>query len=96
MNQVVYTQRPSVRCPRHRRQVGRQSTRAGVLWLNVEPTFEERHAEGRPTTDSGYVAVANNDVTYPALGVSRRGKVVMAATVTGDDHYPERVVHGDQ
>ena len=30
----------------------------------------------------------NNDVTYPALGVSSSGKVVIAATVTGNDHYP--------
>ena len=37
---------------------------------------------------SGYVAIRNNDVTYPAVGVSDSGKVVMAATVTGDDHYP--------
>jgi hypothetical protein len=27
-------------------------------------------------------------VTYPALAVSSSGKVVIAATVTGDDHYP--------
>ena len=40
------------------------------------------------TRDSGYVAIANNDITYPAVGVTPSGKVVMAATVTGDDHYP--------
>jgi hypothetical protein len=27
-------------------------------------------------------------VTYPAVGVSRSGQVVMAATLTGRDHYP--------
>jgi len=32
--------------------------------------------------------VANNDVAYPALGVTSSGRVVMAATLSGRDHFP--------
>jgi len=64
------------------------STRAGVLWFNVEPDMRNGVLKNAHTTDSGYVGLNNNDITYPAIGVSSSGKVVMAATVTGDDHYP--------
>jgi hypothetical protein len=49
---------------------------------------EEGSLKEAEVKKSGYVAIRNNDVTYPAVGVSDSGKVVMAATVTGDDHYP--------
>ena len=64
------------------------STRAGVLWVNVRPKVQGGTLKEAEVKKSGYVAVRNNDVTYPAVGVSDTGKVVMAATVTGDDHYP--------
>jgi hypothetical protein len=68
-------------------QVG-GSTRAGVLWVNVEPEVEKGRLKKARVEESGYVAIRNNDIVMPALGVSASGKVVMAATVTGDDHYP--------
>ena len=68
-------------------QVG-GSTRAGVLWVNVEAKVKKGSLKEAEVEKSGYVGIKNNDVTYPALGVSSSGKVVMAATVTGDDHYP--------
>ena len=37
---------------------------------------------------SGYVGVADNDLIYPAVGVTTSGKLVMAATLTGKNHYP--------
>ncbi len=64
------------------------STRAGVLWVNVEAEVKNGKLKKATTDESGYVAIRNNDITYPAIGVSQSGKVVMAATVTGDDHYP--------
>jgi hypothetical protein len=64
------------------------ATRAGVLWVNVDPKVKKGVLKDAETKKSGYVAIRNNDITYPALGVSSSGKVVMAATVTGDDHYP--------
>jgi hypothetical protein len=60
---------------------------AGVLWVGVKPQFERGRLSAE-TKRSGYVGVENNDVTFPAMGVTASGKVVMAATVSGDDHYP--------
>ncbi len=64
------------------------STRAGVLWVNVQPKIERGRLREAEVKKSGYVGIRDNDITYPALGVSSSGKVVMAATVTGNDHYP--------
>jgi hypothetical protein len=64
------------------------STRAGVLWVNVEPKMKKGALKDAETKKSGYIAVKGNDLTYPALGVSSSGKVVIAATLTGNDHYP--------
>ncbi|MEY2581542.1 MAG: hypothetical protein QOE09_1391 [Ilumatobacteraceae bacterium] len=68
-------------------QVG-GSIRAGVLWVNVEPEVDNGKLKKGKVDASGYVAIRNNDIIFPALGVSASGKVVMAATVSGDDHYP--------
>jgi hypothetical protein len=65
----------------------KKSTRAGVLWVGVQPDLHHGRLDAR-TKRSGYVGVDGNDVTYPAVGVTRSGQVVMAATLTGRDHYP--------
>lgn len=67
-------------------QVGGQ-TRAGILWVRVEAEVEKGRLRAR-TDETGYVAVAGHDVSYPALARTRSGKVVMAATLVGTDHYP--------
>lgn len=36
----------------------------------------------------GYVGVANNNVTYPALAVTPAGRGVMGFTLVGADHFP--------
>ena len=63
------------------------TARAGVLWMSVKVNKDNGRLNAE-TKDSGYVAIGGNDVIYPALGVSSSGAVVMAATVTGTDHYP--------
>ena len=63
------------------------NTRAGALWFSVQPKFEGTRLTAE-TKRTGYVAIGDNDVIYPAIGVSSSGAVVMAATVTGKDHYP--------
>ena len=87
MNQVVHANGHLFGAIETGVRVG-HSTRAGVLWFNVEPDVRNGVLKNAHTRDSGYVALANNDITYPAVGVTPSGKVVMAATVTGDDHYP--------
>ena len=87
MNQVIYSGGRLYGALGTGVQVG-DSTRAGVLWVNVEAKVKKGSLKEAEVKKSGYVGIKNNDVTYPALGVSSSGKVVMAATVTGDDHYP--------
>ena len=87
MNQVIYSGGRLYGALGTGVQVG-GSTRAGVLWVNVEPQVEKGSLKEAEVKKSGYVGIKNNNVTYPALGVSSSGKVVMAATVMGDDHYP--------
>jgi len=62
-------------------------TRAGVLWFGVQPDLHHGRLDAR-TRRSGYVGLTRNDVTYPAVGVTASGRVVMAATLTGQDHFP--------
>ena len=38
--------------------------------------------------DNGYVALANNNLTYPAIAMGTNGKGVIAFTVVGADYYP--------
>lgn len=38
--------------------------------------------------EQGYVAVANNNVAYPALSLLPNGRGVIAMTLVGPDYYP--------
>src|SRR5512136_1833851 len=62
--------------------------KAGVAWFAVEPKINgESKVEGQVKMQ-GYVALANNNLTYPALAMGTNGKGVMAFTVLGEDYYP--------
>lgn len=62
--------------------------RAGILWMAVEPEVEDGGKLDAEVEKTGYIAVADNDVTYPAIGVASNGRVAVAFTLSGDDHYP--------
>jgi hypothetical protein len=60
------------------------NVRAGIEWFVVNPT-----AAGGPAIDNqGYLAVSQNNVTYPAIAVTPGGNGVMAFTLVGRDFYP--------
>lgn len=61
--------------------------RAGVLYVGVDVSNENGRLKAE-VEETGYIASDGNDITMPALGVSRSGKVVMGVTVTGTDRYP--------
>jgi hypothetical protein len=58
------------------------NTRAGIEWFVVNP------AGGGSLVNSGYLAVSQNNVTYPAIAVTPSGKGIMAFTLVGRDFYP--------
>ena len=58
------------------------NTRAGIEWFVVNP------AGSGSVVNQGYLAVSQNNVTYPAIAVTASGKGVMAFTLVGRDFYP--------
>lgn len=73
----------------------------GKLWaaLDTGVTFDGVHAlagiayfvlnpnGGRPLAQ-GYIAVPNNNVTYPAIAATADGRGAVAFTLTGPDFFP--------
>jgi hypothetical protein len=55
--------------------------KAGVAWFIVNPN-------GSKIVNQGYLGLANNNLTYPAIGVTASGRGAMAFTVVGSDYYP--------
>lgn len=62
-------------------------TTAGIEYFIVQPSTSR---SGRLSADghSDYLGLARNNLTYPAVGVTARGKGVITFTVVGDDYYP--------
>ncbi|MBC9822152.1 hypothetical protein [Terrabacter sp. MAHUQ-38] len=61
---------------------------AGVAWFVVTPGVTAAGTVTAKLTLNGYLGLAGNNVTYPAIGVTSSGRGVMAFTVVGADHYP--------
>lgn len=60
---------------------------AGIEWFNAAAST----ASGSLTAtllNQGYVGLGNDNLTYPAIGVTSGGTGVMAFTVVGSDFYP--------
>jgi len=57
------------------------ATKAGIAYYVLNP-------DSGKLFQQGYVAVAGNNVTYPAIAVNNSGRGVMAFTLVGADHYP--------
>jgi hypothetical protein len=67
--------------------------KAGIAYFVITPHVDL--ADSR-IDKQGYVAVANNNVIYPAIAVTSAGTGIMAMTLTGRDHYPSAAyVHID-
>ena len=65
--------------------------KAGVAYFVVRPVVIGNGQHVGPQTSvvkQGYVALANNNVTYPAISVLANGKGIMAVDVVGADYYP--------
>ena len=60
--------------------------KAGIEWLIVKPSVSSSGVSGSVALQ-GYLGLANNNLTYPAIGVTASGRGVMAFTVVGADNY---------
>src|SRR5947209_14525243 len=61
--------------------------KAGIEWFIVKPSVSSTGVSGT-IAKQGYLGLANNNLTYPAIGVTPSGRGVIAFTVVGADHYP--------
>ena len=57
------------------------ANKAGIEWFIVNPNAGK-------VDKQGYLGLANNNLTYPAVGVTDSGRAVMAFTLVGADTYP--------
>lgn len=63
------------------------SPQAGAAFFVLQPKGSSS-TPSASVVNQGIVALANNNVTYPAVGVTPNGRGVMAFTVLGADNYP--------
>jgi hypothetical protein len=68
-------------------KVGGQA-KAGIVWFQVHPSVNSNGDVRGEVDESGYLGLANNNLTYPALAMNTKGKGVIAFTVVGTDYYP--------
>jgi hypothetical protein len=62
-------------------------SKAGVEYFIAKPSFSTS-GNLSATVKDGYLGLAGNNLTYPAIGVTPSGRGVLAFTVAGDDYYP--------
>lgn len=62
--------------------------KAGIAWFSVAPKINGAGKVEGQVKKQGYLALANNNLTYPALAIGANGKGAIAFTVVGEDYYP--------
>jgi hypothetical protein len=62
--------------------------RAGVLWFAVTPKINGSGKVEGQVRKQGYLALAGNNLTYPAITMLPSGRGAIAFTVVGSSHYP--------
>ena len=67
-------------------QVG-ANTLDGAAYFVIKPSWPNGVLKAS-VTRQGYVATANNNLLYPAIGVSENGNGAMVFTLTGPDYFP--------
>ncbi|NUS53003.1 MAG: hypothetical protein HOQ22_18435, partial [Nocardioidaceae bacterium] len=62
--------------------------KAGVAWFKVRPSVNGNGKVGGSIRDEGYIALANNNLTMPAITMTPGGRGAIGFTVLGEDHFP--------
>jgi hypothetical protein len=62
--------------------------KAGIAWFAVQPKINGAGKVEGQVKKQGYLALANNNLTMPALAMTASGKGAIAFTVVGQDYYP--------
>ena len=62
--------------------------KAGIAWFAVSPKINGSGKVEGQVKKQGYLALANNNLSYPAIAMGTNNKGVIAFTVVGEDYYP--------
>lgn len=62
--------------------------KAGIVWFAVRPGVDRKGQVHGHVTKQGYLALRDNNLSYPAVAFTKRGQGAMAFTVMGKDYYP--------
>ena len=62
--------------------------KAGIAWFQVSPKINGAGMVQGQVSNQGYLALAGNNLTYPAIAMTAGGKGAIAFTVVGEDYYP--------
>jgi hypothetical protein len=63
------------------------ATKAGIAFYVIRPGGGGQEHSPR-LVNQGVIGLANNNVTYPAIGVTESGRGVIAFTLLGADNFP--------
>ena len=66
---------------------GHDHAQAGSAWFVIRPKWDGGQLSAE-TVNGGTVAVGDNNVNYPSIGVTSSGKAVMTFTLVGKDYFP--------
>ena len=62
--------------------------KAGIAWFNVEPKINGAGKVEGKIKKEGYLALADNNLTMPALAMLPSGRGALAFSVLGEDFFP--------
>lgn len=62
--------------------------KAGIAWFAVSPKINGAGKVEGQVKKQGYLALANNNLTMPAIAINPDGEGAIAFTVVGEDYYP--------
>lgn len=62
--------------------------KAGIAWFAVEPRINGAGKVEGQVKQQGYIALADNNLTMPAIAMTPDGKGAIAFTVMGENYYP--------
>ncbi|MGH9528438.1 MAG: hypothetical protein ACRD2S_00800 [Terriglobales bacterium] len=63
------------------------ASQTGAAWFAVQPAFSGPNLSGS-VFEQGYIAVAKNNVIFPAVGVDRDNDGAIVFTLVGPDYFP--------
>ena len=62
--------------------------KAGIAWFGVEPKINGAGKVQAKLKRQGYLALANNNLTMPAIAIAPNGRGAIAFTIMGEDFHP--------